>query len=92
MGYMQGWKKKKKKKKKEAEREDITEMGREETRGRYHGGRRPSSDYSFHSPTSTIGTRQTQYPEALPSSANSEVRCDCTFTMVTLHDTRFVKC
>ena len=33
--------------------------------------------------------------EALPSSANDEVRCDCTFadmTMVTLHDTRFVEC
>ena len=29
---------------------------------------------------STIGTRQTQYHEALPSSANDEVRCDCTFT------------
>ena len=28
---------------------------------------------------STIGTRQTEYHEVLPSSAN-EVRCDCTFT------------
>ena len=28
---------------------------------------------------STIGTRQTEYREALPSSANDEVRCDCTF-------------
>ena len=28
---------------------------------------------------STIGTRKTQYQEALPSSANDEVRCDCTF-------------
>ena len=28
---------------------------------------------------STIGTRQTEYHEALPSSANDEVRCDCTF-------------
>ena len=27
---------------------------------------------------STIGTRQTVYHEALPSSANDEVRCDCT--------------
>ena len=27
----------------------------------------------------TIGTRQTEYQEALPSSANDEVRCDCTF-------------
>ena len=29
--------------------------------------------------TSTIGTRQTEYHEALPSSANDEVRCDCSF-------------
>ena len=28
---------------------------------------------------STIGNRQTEYYEALPSSANDEVRCDCTF-------------
>ena len=28
---------------------------------------------------STIGSRQTEYHEALPSSANDEVRCDCTF-------------
>ena len=28
---------------------------------------------------STICTRQTEYHEALPSSANDEVRCDCTF-------------
>ena len=37
---------------------------------------RQSSQSNRHS---TIGTRQTQYYEALPSSAN-EVRCDCTFT------------
>ena len=51
------------------------------SRGRYHGGRRPSSDDSFHSPTlhSIIGIRQTEYQEALPSSVNDEVRCDCTF-------------
>ena len=29
---------------------------------------------------STIGTRQTEYHEALPSSANDEARCDCKFT------------
>ena len=29
---------------------------------------------------STIGTRQTEYQEALPSSANEEVRCDSMFT------------
>ena len=28
---------------------------------------------------STIGTRQTQYHEALPLSENDEVECDCTF-------------
>ena len=50
--------------------------------GRYHGGRRPSSDDSFSQSNrhSTIGTRQTEYHEALPSSANDEVRCGCTFT------------
>ena len=65
------------------------------TRGRYHGGRRPSSDDSFHSPTviPPIGTGQNEYHEALPSSSNVEVRCDCTFaddghlTVVGLHDT-----
>ena len=29
---------------------------------------------------STIGTRQTEYHEALTSSANDEMRCDCTFS------------
>ena len=28
---------------------------------------------------STIGARQTEYHEALPSSVNNEVRCECTF-------------
>ena len=37
---------------------------------------RQSSQSNRHS---TISTRQTQYHEALPSSANDEVRCDCTF-------------
>ena len=48
--------------------------------GRYHGGRRPSSDDSFHSTNRqcTISTRQIEYHEALPSSAHDEVRCDCT--------------
>ena len=46
-------------------------------RGRYHGGRRPSSDESSQSNRHpTIDTRQTEYHEALPSSANDEVRCD----------------
>ena len=37
---------------------------------------RQFSQFNRHS---TIGTRQTEYHEALPSSANDEVRCDCTF-------------
>ena len=47
------------------------------TLGRYYGGRRLSSDDSFHSPT--VSTRQTEYHEALPSLVNDEVRCDCMF-------------
>ena len=46
------------------------------TWGRFHGGRRPFSQSNRHS---TFGTRQTEYHEALPPSANDEVRCDCTF-------------
>ena len=51
------------------------------TRGRYHGGRRPSSDESFHSPTrhSTLGARQTEYHEALTSSANVQSRLTSSF-------------
>ena len=49
------------------------------TRGRYHGGRGPSSDDSFHS-HSTIGTRQTEYREALPSSASVQSRLTSSFT------------
>ena len=37
---------------------------------------RQFSQSNRHSP---IGTRQTEYHEALPSSSNDEVRCDCTF-------------
>ena len=51
-----------------------------ETWGRYHGGRRPSSDDSLHSPT-VIPPPALDKPsimKSLPSSAN-EVRCDCTF-------------
>ena len=65
------------------------------TRGRYHGGRRPSSDDSLHSPT------------VIPPSALDKLsimkryhhRWTCSHTsprrsptMVTLHDTRFVEC
>ena len=48
------------------------------TWGRYHGGRRPSSDDSFHSPTA-IGTRQTECHEALPSSANVQSHLSSSF-------------
>ena len=37
---------------------------------------RQSSQSNRHS---TIGTPQTEYREALPSSANDQVKCDCTF-------------
>ena len=68
---------------------------RAETWGRYHGGTRPSSDDSFHSPT------------VIPPSAldilsimkhnHCQRTCSRTSprrstTMVTLHDTRFVEC
>ena len=51
---------------------------RRRPRGRYHGGRRPSSDESFHSPT-VIPPSALEHHKALPSSTNDEVRCDCTF-------------
>ena len=48
---------------------------------RYHGGRPPSSDDSFQSNRhSTIGTRQTEYHEALPSSANVQSHLTSPFT------------
>ena len=50
-----------------------------ETWDRYHGGWRPWQQSSQSSCHSTIGTRQTEYHEALPSSVNDEVRCDRTF-------------
>ena len=62
--------------------------------GRYHGGRRPSSDDSFHSPTIIP-------PSALhkPSVKKRYHRrrttrwgvTACSPTMVTLHDTRFIE-
>ena len=60
------------------------------TRGRYHGGRRPSSEDSFHSPTVSP-------PSALdkPSITKRTTRWGVTArspTMVTFHDTRFVEC
>ena len=64
-------------------------------RGRYHGGRRPSSDNSFHSPTvialSALGKPSIMecYHRRRTCSHTSPHRSP---TMVTLHDTRFVDC
>ena len=46
------------------------------TWGRYHGGRRPSSDASLHSPT-VIPPSALDKPSI--TKPNDEVRCDCTF-------------
>ena len=46
--------------------------------GRYHGGRRSSSDDSFHH-NSTIGTRQTEYHEALPLLVNVQSHLTSSF-------------
>ena len=64
-------------------------------RGRYHGGRRPSSDDSFHSPT-IISPSALDKPSIMKRYHR---RRTCSHTsprrlpmMVTLHDTRFVEC
>ena len=65
------------------------------TRGRYHGGRRPSSDDSFHSltviPPSALDKPNImkRYHRRRTCSYTSPRRSP---TMVTLHDTRFVGC
>ena len=47
--------------------------------GRYHGDRRPSSDDSIHSiPPSALD--KASIMKRYPSSANDEVKCDCTLT------------
>ena len=59
-------------------------------RGRYHGGRRPSSDDSFHSPTvSILPSIMKRLHRRRTCSHTSPRRSP---TMVTLHDTRFVEC
>ena len=69
--------------------------GREVCRGRYHGGRRPSSDDSFHSPTVIPPSAldkpsiMKRYHRRRTCSHTSPRRSP---TMVTLHNTRFVKC
>ena len=63
--------------------------------GRYHGGRRPSSDDSLHSPTvippSALDKRSImkRYHRRRTCSHTSPRRSP---TMVTLHDTGFVEC
>ena len=52
-----------------------------QTWGQYHGGRRPSSDDSLHSPT-VIQPSAVDKPSIMKRyhrRANGEVRCDCTF-------------
>ena len=65
------------------------------SRGRYHGGRRPSSDDSFHSPT-VIPPSALDKP-SITKRYHRRRTCSHTsprrsLTMVTLHDTRFVEC
>ena len=65
------------------------------TRGRYHGGRRPSSDDSFHSPT-VIPPSALDKPSIM-KRYHRRGTCSHTSprrspTMVTLPDTRFVEC
>ena len=53
--------------------------------GQYHGGRRPSSDDSFHSPTVNPPSAFDKpcimiHYHTLPFSAEDGVRCNCTFT------------
>ena len=63
--------------------------------GRYHGGRRPSSDDSFHSPTaippSALGkpSIMKRYHRRWTTRWGVTARSP---TMITLHDTRFVEC
>ena len=64
-------------------------------RGRYHGGRRPSSDGSFHGPTVIPPSAldkpsiMKRYHRRRTCSHTSPRRSP---TMVTLHDSRFVEC
>ena len=65
------------------------------TRGRYHGGRRPLSDDTFHSPT-VIPPSALDKPSIM-KLCHRRRTCSHTSprrssTMVTLRDTRFVEC
>ena len=63
-------------------------------RGRYHGGRRPPNDDSFHSPT-VIAPSALDKPSIM-KRYHSRRTCRHTSprspTMLTLHNTRFVEC
>ena len=66
-----------------------------DNRGRYHGGRRPSSDDSFHSPT-VIPPSALDKPSIM-KGCHRRRTCSHTSprrspTMVTFHATRFVVC
>ena len=70
-------------------------LRKRQTWGRYHGGRRPSSDDSFHSPT-VIPPSALDKPSIMKRDHRRRT-CSHTSpgrspTMVTLHDSRFVEC
>ena len=68
---------------------------RMKTWGRYHGGRRQSSDDSFHSPT-VIPPSAIDEPSIMKRYHRRRTCCHTSPrrspTMVTLHDTRFIEC
>ena len=70
-------------------------MKRDEPRGRYHGGRRPSRYDSLHSPT-VIPPSALDKPSIMKRyHCRRTTRWGVTAhspTMVTLHDTRFIEC
>ena len=78
-----------------ATRLSVSSHWYDSTRGRYHGGRRPSSDDSLHSPTvippSALDTPSItkRYHRRRTCSHTSPRRSP---TMITLHGTRFVEC
>ena len=73
----------------------MTPLGREGSRGQYHGGRRPSGDNSFHSPT-VISLSAPVKPSIMRRYHRQQTTrwgvTACSPTMVTLHDTQFVEC
>ena len=60
------------------------------TWGRYHGGRRPSSDDSLHSPT-VIPPSALDKPSIMKRYHRRQ-KCSHSSTMVTLDDSEFVEC